>query len=54
MRNLPVDVARAMGADVVIDVNVGTPLAGEAALNSGIEVARQMLNILTEQTCSAR
>ncbi len=49
VRNLPVDIARAMGADVIIAVNVGTPLAAESELNSGIDVARQMLNILTEQ-----
>ena len=49
VRNLPVDVARAMGADVVIAVNVGTPLAPEKALGSAIGVAQQMLQILTEQ-----
>jgi NTE family protein len=49
VRNLPVDMARAMGADVIIAVNVGTPLAPERELNSAIGVARQMLQILTEQ-----
>lgn len=49
VRNLPVDIARAMGADVVIAVNVGTPLAGESELGSALGVARQMMNILTEQ-----
>jgi NTE family protein len=49
VRNLPVDVARAMGADVVIAVNVGTPLAPEKELVSAIGVAQQMLQILTEQ-----
>jgi len=49
VRNLPVDMARAMGADIVIAVNVGTPLAPEKDLNSAIGVARQMLQILTEQ-----
>ena len=49
VRNLPIDIARAMGADVVIAVNVGTPLAGEAELTSSIGVARQMMLILTEQ-----
>lgn len=49
VRNLPVDVARAMGADVVIAVNVGTPLAPEKELSSAIRVAQQMLQILTEQ-----
>lgn len=49
VRNLPVDLARAMGAEVVIAVNVGTPPAPERELGSAIGVARQMLNILTEQ-----
>lgn len=49
VRNLPVDLARAMGADVVIAVNVGTPLAPESELDSAVGVAQQMLNILTEQ-----
>lgn len=49
VRNLPVDLARALGADVVIAVNVGTPLAGPETLGSAFGVAQQMLNILTEQ-----
>lgn len=49
VRNLPVDMARAMGADVVIAVNVGTTLAPEEELGSAIGVAQQMLQILTEQ-----
>jgi NTE family protein len=49
VRNLPVDLARRLGADVVIAVNVGTPLAPERELGSAIGVARQMLQILTEQ-----
>ena len=49
VRNLPVDMARAMGADIIIAVNVGTPLAPENELNSALGVARQMLQILTEQ-----
>ena len=49
VRNLPVDLARRAGADVVIAVNVGTPLGGEAELGSSLGVARQMLAILTEQ-----
>ena len=47
--NLPVETARAMGADVIIAVNVGTPLAKEHELRSAIDVAKQMLQILTEQ-----
>lgn len=49
VRNLPVDVAREMGADVIIAVNVGTPLAREKELVSAVSVAQQMLQILTEQ-----
>lgn len=49
VRNLPVELARAMGADIVIAVNVGTPLAKESELSSAFGVAQQMLQILTEQ-----
>ena len=49
VRNLPVNTAHAMGADIVIAVNVGTPLAPEKELGSALGVAQQMLNILTEQ-----
>lgn len=47
--NLPVDVARSMGADVVIAVNIGTPLASRKSLDSVVGVTMQMINILTEQ-----
>jgi NTE family protein len=49
VRNLPVGIAHAMGAEIVIAVNVGTPLAPEHELGSAIGVAQQMINILTEQ-----
>ncbi len=49
VNNVPVDVARAMGADVLIVVNVGTPLAGRDTLGSVIGLTAQMVNILTEQ-----
>jgi NTE family protein len=47
--NLPVDVARAMGVDAVIVVNVGTPLGGRESLRSVIGLSEQMIAILTEQ-----
>ena len=47
--NLPVEVARAMGADVIIAVNVGTPLLKRAQINGVLGVTGQMLSILTEQ-----
>ncbi len=49
VNNVPIDVARAMGVDVVIVVNVGTPLAGRNSLSSALGVTTQMINILTEQ-----
>lgn len=49
VNNLPIDVARQMGADVVIAVNVGTPLATRTSLGSATGMTAQMINILTEQ-----
>jgi NTE family protein len=49
VRNLPVDVVRAMGAEVVIAVNLGTPLLKRDEIESVFSVSQQMLNILTEQ-----
>ena len=51
--NLPVDVVRAMGADVVIAVNLGTPLMTREELRSVLGVTGQMINILTEQNVRA-
>ncbi|MDP1691497.1 MAG: patatin-like phospholipase family protein [Burkholderiaceae bacterium] len=49
VNNVPIDVARAMGVDAVIVVNIGTPLAGRETLNSAVGIATQTINILTEQ-----
>lgn len=51
--NLPVEVARGMGADVIIAVNVGTPLLKREELGNIFGVASQMLSILTEQNVQA-
>jgi len=51
--NLPVQTAREMGADVVIAVNVGTPLLKREKLNGILGVSSQMLSILTEQNVQA-
>ena len=51
--NLPVDVARQMGADVVIAVNLGTPLMTREEIKSLLGVTSQMMNILTEQNVRA-
>ncbi len=49
VRNLPVDIARSMGADVIIAVNLGTPLLRPDQITSVFSVSMQMINILTEQ-----
>lgn len=46
-RNLPVDVARAAGADVIIAVNIGTPLQRRDELTSILHVSDQISRILT-------
>lgn len=51
--NLPVNSARAMGADIVIAVNVGTPLLKRESITSILGVTGQMLSILTEQNVQA-
>ncbi len=47
--NLPVDIVRKMGAQIVIAVNIGTPLATRDQLSSIVGLTGQMINILTEQ-----
>ncbi|MFC1777166.1 patatin-like phospholipase family protein [Pseudomonadota bacterium] len=47
VRNLPVDVARDMGADVVIAVDVGTKLASKEELTSALAIIYQMSGLLT-------
>ena len=46
-RNLPVDVARAMGADVVIAINIGTPLRKRDEISGILTVSDQISRILT-------
>jgi NTE family protein len=46
-RNLPVDLARQLGADVVIAVNVGTPLLRREEISSILSVTEQVIGILT-------
>ena len=52
VRNLPVDVARATCADVVIAVNLGTPLGKRDQLKSVFAVALQSVNLMTELNVS--
>lgn len=47
--NLPIDVVRAMGADVVIAVSIGTPLSTAGELKSVFAVTGQLTTIMTMQ-----
>lgn len=47
--NVPVDVGRAMGADVLIVVNVGTPLMKRGEITTALAVIGQMSNILSQR-----
>ena len=54
VKNLPVDVAKRMGAQRIIAVNIGTPLTPRNELRSLLSVSQQMINILTEQNVTAQ
>lgn len=54
VRNLPVDIARDMGADIIIAVNIGTPLMPRDQLQTLFNVSQQMVNILTEQNVNVQ
>ncbi|SFB11102.1 NTE family protein [Collimonas sp. OK607] len=49
VRNLPVSLARSMGADIIIAVNIATDLADPSTLDSPTAVAQQMVTILIHQ-----
>lgn len=52
-RNLPVDVARQMGVDIVIAVNLGTPLLQRDQVTSLFGVSSQVIKIFTEKNVRA-
>ncbi|MGO4307061.1 patatin-like phospholipase family protein [Cupriavidus sp. RAF12] len=52
--NLPVQMARDMGADIIIAVNVASPLDDPASLDSPAAVTQQMVTILTNQNIAAQ
>ncbi len=54
VKNLPVDVVKSMGAEVVIAINIGTPLMTREQLSSFLGIAEQSINILTEQNVRAQ
>ncbi|MGH8135816.1 MAG: patatin-like phospholipase family protein, partial [Steroidobacteraceae bacterium] len=49
VENLPVDVAREMGVDIVIAVDVGFQPVGRRELNSALAVSNQMLTIMMQR-----
>ncbi|GMG89055.1 patatin-like phospholipase family protein [Cupriavidus metallidurans] len=52
--NLPVQMARDMGADIVIAVNVASPLDDPSNLDSPAAVTQQMVTILMNQNLAAQ
>ncbi|PKI16998.1 patatin-like phospholipase family protein [Colwellia sp. 12G3] len=52
--NMPIDVVKAMGADIVIAVDIGSPLAGQSELTSTVSVLNQLSTILTNNTSLAK
>ena len=47
--NVPIDIVREMGADIVIVVDVSAPLTAKEDIKSGIDVTAQLTTILTRR-----
>ena len=47
--NLPIDVVRDMGAEVIIAVDVATPLMDSMAMRSALNVMRQLSHLMVQQ-----
>ena len=52
--NMPIDVVKKMGADIVIAVDIGSPLADQSQLTSTVSVLNQLSTILTNNTSLAQ
>lgn len=52
--NMPIDVVKQMGADVVIAVDIGSPLSDQSQLTSTVAVLNQLSTILTNNTSLAQ
>jgi NTE family protein len=52
--NLPVDIVREMGADIVIAVDISTPLLSEEQLTSVLSVTEQLTSFLTRRNADAQ
>ena len=53
VRNLPVDVARKAGCEIIIAVNLGTPPLRRDQITGPATVALQAINLMTEQNVKA-
>ncbi len=54
VRNLPVDVVRAMGVDRLIVVDVGTPLTGQGGIETLVDVSEQLSRLMTDANSAAQ
>jgi len=52
--NMPVDVVKAMGANIVIAVDIGSPLLSKNEINNTLDVFNQLSTILTNNTTLAQ
>ena len=52
--NLAIDVAQSLGADIIIAVDVGTPLAGADELESLLDITGQLTTMLTRTNADIR
>lgn len=54
VRNLPVDVAEAMGVDRLIVVDVGTPLTDQDGVETLLDVSQQLTRLMTDANSAAQ
>ena len=54
VNNIPIDVAKSMGADVIIAIDIGTPMMKPEEITSLFSVTGQMLNILMQKNVDER
>ncbi|TMM46873.1 patatin-like phospholipase family protein [Colwellia ponticola] len=52
--NMPIDVVKAMGADIVIAIDIGSPLTEQSELDNTMSVLNQLSTILTNNTSLAQ
>ncbi len=52
--NVPIDVVRDMGADIIIAVDVSVPLSSRENLKSSVEITAQLVTILTRRVADSQ